>query len=355
MLQRCAGRTGWTPAVGPDAPELSWSVGRPVTAIVVGADGNPLTGAPNGNVTKHSKLDGAAEWEFEGGSYVYRLATTRTGRAYVLGEHAITALDGAGTVLWTHPLASDDVYPSELVVLDDDSFVVTRTPRTLGANSSAADVTRFDANGQALWTLLLPGVGEHGLATNQRFAYIAGSDGVHSIDLASGKESWLTQVYQGGYIVDDHPLVTLDGDTVLVGTRDDGVALSTDGKIEWRSSAPPILAHNGGFAFDARGFALATSEVAGVGPRRIALRPDGTLAWSLPVDTSSGVAVAPIVDGEGKTYFLGNAQLEVVDSSGVVLSTQPVGTVLVSAMSDDGTLYLGDSYDSSSMFRALGR
>jgi len=344
--------TGSSEALGPGAPNLSWTfrAGLLAGSPAIGADGLLYFGSLDGNLYALNP-DGTEAWRSPLGQISGMPALGPEGLIYVgvasPVEEMFYALNRDGTVAWSYHLLGYIVEGSPVVGPDGTAYLAASNPQT-----GTGSVVALSADGAELW--------RYDLASRLPFGPALGPDGTLYGGAGDGNLYALspegTLKWRASLGAVNSPAAVGGDGTVYVATAEGYQALDPDdGSLIW-SFSPVNGEANSTPALGSEGRLYVTSSA----DELYALDRDGTLAWTFTAEAEGGEEIqfsSPVTtDGQGVLY--------VGTREGALYSVAPGGTMLWSlplpdggmallgpALASDGILYLG----AGSNLYAVGR
>ena len=358
MQQRDAGRSGLSPAVGPQSPNLAWvsaaetqymhyGVGQPS----VGADGTIYvyvfnTGlyafAPDGQVRWHVAADA---------SYLDAPAIGPNGLVYVPIQSGtsdgIEAVDSQGGIQWSTYLPGNGqqvAVSAALTVESDGTILFPAALLASGSGSGTGELFAIHPDGTFAWSQPLPGSGSGVAVGADGTIYVESqSDGLHAFT-STGVPKW---TYPAQFLSDTLPVIGPDGTIFFEATNGGIFALNPDGTLKWQDAAVRASGAfaNGPLVVGKDGTVYFGSAY----PWFYAMSADGSsIKWKFNTGTDS-FDEYPIIDGNGTIFLADGSKLFAINPDGTLKwqtgqitgPNQLGGLATSTALGADGTLYVG--------------
>jgi outer membrane protein assembly factor BamB len=341
MYQRNAMHTGWSPANGPESPDVKWTLQLPAEVInsqlIIDNDGVLYIAASNGNIYAVNN-DGTIKWEYTADSSI----------------RSTGAIGDNGIVYFSHPRNGDSRKNLYAVTLDGDLFgiydsgyyVYADSPPTIGE-----DGTIYFAYGYNGWT---PGRG--GLLainpdmtlkwewknTKASASPTIGRDGTIYCGFIDGNlyafspDGNVLWSFSSGNIKLTSSASIGPDDTIYVGSRNNKVfAIYPNGSKKWEYSVGGIV--DGTLAIGSDGNVYFGSRDGYV----YSLFPDGTLNYKTL--TGGAIAMSVALDCNNNAYAGSeDGFLYAIGVDGNIKWKVEIGGYLWSSPSigKDGTIYI---------------
>jgi RHS repeat-associated protein len=384
MFQHDAQRTGRSPYIGPQEPELKWAFpaegeGTGFWGLAVGGDGT-VYGWTQGGLTAID-AHGAQKWQNADVSTMESPVLAPTGDIYVVRsspQHSIVALTSQGQVRWERAMGYS--YGAELV-LDDDGYLYYLADCLVPGGDVHPSLLRVDQSSNISWlydihdriTYYGPSEctatgasSEHLVASSPALdrdgnVYLIYGGAALSVS-NYGTERWKVEVGRPGRTADGGAFVSVSptgliyaavsgqsGDCVNGLTWADVSALTPQGSEVWRFEqerrwcdgpawwAAPAIGADGSL-FLPRWYYGWSSAVFDI----LALSSEGSLDWeSGPLSYWGGISPA-VIGGDSTVYVWAESRIRAYTPAGVVKWTAPASWLpgaMVLAIGPDETLY----------------